>query len=213
MTQTFNGYVTAVETMGVAILRNTWSPKLRQRLAMTDSAAPNLRTVREAYDGLPMRVAQHVAGEQIFSGARHGVDEEWHRSPIREGVLAAPTAHVLGMSIAGPADEAVELHVATGSDRCEPDLAVGAAIQTFRLEAGDVAVLDARCLRRWTAPATIFELSVVRFWVEPVQDGRALAKSDMPPRARRFVGEGTAPTTLEEWLFGRHPARSEDAAI
>jgi hypothetical protein len=206
----FPSYVTAVETSGFAVLRNTWSDKLRQRLG-AESGNPAFRSVREAYDGLPMRVAQDVAGEQIFSLARVGLPAGWLRARTDIIGSGAPASFIPGLCIAGPVgDTAALLAVVPGSARLPLDAEVPEELAAeAELAPGDVAVLDPRCMRRWSIPKTIFQLSVVRTWIQPECDASAMVGPDAPPRAARFAGVPSAPAaTFESWLFARHERRS-----
>lgn len=211
MSLVFPAHVTAVETSGVAVLRTTWSDKLCQRLAGMDSARPNFRVVREAYEGLPMRVAQDVAGEQVFSRARTGVPRGWYRTRTDTVAAGAPNTFIPGVCIAGPVGGGPgSLSVIPGSARLPADTAVPTELAvSVDLDAGDVAVLDSRCMRRWSAPETTFQLSVVRPWIEPEQDAAPLVDPQGPARASRFAGLPWMPApTLESWLFDRHERRS-----
>ena len=207
----FPSYVLAVQTAGFAVLSNTWSDKLCQRLLGLDASRPNFRSVREAYDGLPMRVAEAVAGEQIFSSARTGLPSGWFRARTDTVDSGAPVGFIPGVCISGPvAREAVMLAVVPGSARLTAGAAAPAdlAVET-ELGPGDVALLDSRCMQRWSAPQTVFQLSVVRTWIQPELDVSALTGPDLPARAARFAGAGSAPAvTLESWLFERHERRT-----
>jgi hypothetical protein len=203
----FPGHVIAVETAGFAVLRNTWSDKLRQRLLGLELGRPAFRSIRESYDGLPMRVAQKVVGEPIFSSACVGLPSGWFRARTDTVDSGAPASFIPGVCIAGPVgDVAAVLAVVPGSARLTSEAEVPAELAVeVGLAPGDVAVLDSRCMRRWSAPQTVFQLSVVRAWVQPDLDGPAMAGPDLPARAARFAGVGSAPaTTLESWLFERH---------
>ncbi len=206
----FPGHVIAIETAGFAVLRNTWSDKLRQRLFGLELGRPAFRSIREAYDGLPMRVAQEVIGEPIFSSARVGLPPGWFRARTDTVDSGAPASFIPGVCIAGPVgDMPAALAVVPGSARLptEAEVPTELAIEV-RLVPGDVAVLDSRCMGRWSVPETIFQLSVVRAWVQPDLDASAMVGPDLPARAARFAGVASAPAaTLESWLFERHERR------
>jgi hypothetical protein len=208
----FPAYVTSVETSGVAVLRNTWSGKLRDPLAAINAGLPTFRVIREAYDGLPMRVAQAVAGEQIFSRARIPLPDGWHRARTDTVASGAPLTFVPGLSIAGPVSaDTVRLSFVPGSARLPADAEVPEEMVVHvELDPADVAVLDARCMRRWSAPESTFELSVVRTWIEPELDASRLVAPDGPERAKRFAGMPWIPApSVESWLFERHERRTE----
>lgn len=214
MTVLFPTYLTAVETAGVAVLRVTWSDKLRQRLATMTADRLSVRVLREAFEGLPIRIAQGLAGEQVFSGAGVGVRHGWYRQRLDTVAAGAPGNFVPGVCVAGPVGgQAVDLDYVPGSARLPADAAVPEDLTArVRLAQGDVAVLDSRCARRWSHPEQVFRLSVVRPWLEPERDGRELVGSDILPRVQRFAGVPWAPaTTLEQWLFERHERRNDDA--
>ena len=211
MTPKFAAHATAMETAGWTVLRNTWSDKLLQRLATMDRLVPNFKLVREAYDGLPMRVAEEITGELVFSKASVGVAAGWFRTRVDTIASGAPVGFVPGVCIAGPTTDAgAQLSVIPGSARLgvavtvPQQLAIGVT-----LAQGDAAILDSRAMRRWSPAESVFQLSVVRPWIEPEHDAAGLVAADTPPRAARFAGVAGRPAeSLESWLFERHERRS-----
>jgi hypothetical protein len=200
-------YLTAVETAGVAVLPITWSDRLCQRLSTMTAERLVPRVLREAYEGLPLRVAQEIAGEQVLSYAGVGTRAGWHRQRVDTVADGAPRTFVPGLCIAGPVGDApVTLSYLPGSARLRRGAAtLGDLAAHAELAPGDVAVLDSRCTRRWSDPATVFQLSVVRPWIEPERDFAALVTTDTPPRVARFTGAPWAPAaTPSQWLFDRH---------
>ena len=125
MTVRFPTYLTAVETAGVAVLPVTWSDKLCQRLATMTADRLSVRVLREAFEGLPMRIAQALAGEQVFSGAGVGVPAGWHRQRLDTVAAGAPSNFLPGVCVAGPvSSRAVDLDYVPGSARLPADAAV-----------------------------------------------------------------------------------------
>jgi hypothetical protein len=205
-------HLTAVETAGVAVLRVTWSDKLRQRLATQTGDRIILRVLREAYEGLPLRVAEQIAGEQVLSHAGVGVPAGWYRQRVDTVADGAPRAFVPGLSILGPVGaEPVTLSYAPGSARLPHDAPVPVESATdIELAPGDVVVADSRCALRLSDPAAVFQLSVVRAWLEPERDFTAFVTRDVLPRVARFAGVASVPAaTPEQWLFERHERRPE----
>jgi hypothetical protein len=211
MTLAMPSYLTAVDTAGVAVLPVTWSDKLRQRLAAMPADRLSLRVLREAYEGLPMRVAQGIAGEQVLSSAGLGAAPGWHRQRVDSVADGAPSRFVPGLCIAGPVGAAATtLWYVPGSASAPRDAPVLESLAlAAELVPGDVAVLDSRCMRRWSDPAAVFRMSVVRTWIQPERDGRELITGDVSPQLARFAGSPWAPAeTVRQWLFERHERRS-----
>lgn len=210
MTLMMPTHVTAVETAGVAVMPVVWSERLRGRLAVLGRDRSTLRALREAYEGLPVRVAEEVAGEQVLSSFGTDAPAGWHRQRGDTIADGAPGAFVPGLCIGGPVGEApVTLSYLPGSARARhdapilPDLAA-----SVELAPGDVAVLDSRCVRRWSDPQSVFRMSLVRTWIVPEDDARELVTAETLPRLARFAGAAAAPArTVEEWLFERHERR------
>lgn len=207
-----------LETQGWTILRGNLSQRLLSHFAR-GYPAPNpseLILVRQAYDGLPMRIVEGLVEQAVLSAVRYGAEEQWHRGrddTVRGG---APADFIPGFDLAATLDSApCALEVISGSQRLGVDDPYPLQqSRSIELASGDLAIMDSRLLRRWSAQSAYWILwfSVIRPWLTPLDDFTDKIRPDTPPRALRFYGIPWRPARdVGQWLFHSHSKRNSDA--
>jgi hypothetical protein len=202
-----------LEAQGCTVVPTVLSAKLRAMLDRGRNKFPEFVLVRQAFEGLPLRITAELAGEMVLSSARYGVPGGWHRGRddvVRDG---APASFVPGFDVAltleaGPCT--VEFLPGSGRFGAHDALPVS-QLAAMTMQPDDVVIFDSRMVRRWPpeSAAHVFWFSVARPWITPLVDFVARIPATTPPRARRFAGDVTLPSRdIGEWLFRTHPKRS-----
>lgn len=205
-----------LETRGWTVVEGCLSPQLQRHLARgyPNPNPSEMTLVRQAFDGLPLRITQGLVGEVILSQVKYGAGEDWHRGRGDTVASGAPPDFVPGFDLACVLNgRPCEVEVIPGSGRLAagdpPPLQIA---QAFALAPGDLAIFDSRLLRRWPTGRGrhAFWFSVIRPWLTPLSDFSRRLRPETPPRALRFFGIPWLPhRDVGEWLFRTHRKRSE----
>ncbi len=204
-----------LETQGWTVVQSCLSPQLQRHL-VRGYPNPNpseLTLVRQAFDGLPLRITQGLIGEVILSQVRYGEAEDWHRGRGDTVASGAPAEFIPGFDLSCVLDrKPCPVEVIPGSGRLTDDDPWPYQIsQTVEVKPGDLAIFDGRLLRRWPPERSgwVFWFSVIRPWLTPLSDFSRRLRPDMPPRALSFFGiPRQPPGDVGEWLFRTHQKRS-----
>jgi hypothetical protein len=175
-----------------------------------------LSLIRQAFDGLPLRIINGLIGEVVLSAIRVEASSEWHRGRDDTIISGAPPEFIPGFDLViNIGSETAGLEVISGSGRLPIDSPYELLDSRFiELVHGDMVILDSRILRRWISKneGAIFWFSVIRPWLTPLDDFTNKVRPDTPPRALRFYGIPWIPAQdIGQWLFKNHRKRSSDA--
>jgi hypothetical protein len=203
-------------TRGWTLVEGCLSPQLQRHLAR-GYPSPNpseMTLVRQAFDGLPMRITQGIIGEVILSQIKYGAEAGWHRGRGDTVASGAPAEFVPGFDFACVLDgKPCQVEVIPGSNRLtDDDPCLLEISREVELRPGDVLILDSRLQRRWPPERghLIFWFSVIRPWLTPLSDFSKRLRPETPPRALRFFGiPQVPPRDVGEWLFRTHRKRSD----
>ena len=203
--------VQELETRGWTVVEGCLSPQLQRHLARgyPNPNPSELALVRQAFDGLPMRITESLVGEVILSRVKYGAEPGWHRGRADTVASGAPAGFIPGFDLACVLDaRPCPAEVVPGSGRLRADDPLPESIcQAAELAPGDLAIFDSRLLRRWPPERgpRVFWFSVIRPWLTPLSDFSKRLRPETPPRARRFFGEPWWPARdVREWLFRTH---------
>jgi hypothetical protein len=204
-----------LETRGWTIVEGCLSPQLQRHLSrgFPNPNPSEMTLVRQAFDGLPLRIVDGLIGDVILSHVRYGVSEGWHRGRDDTVASGAPAEFVPGFDLSCVLNgKSCAIEVVPGSGRLGTKDPVPEEIkQLTQLAPGDLAIFDSRLMRRWPAEGArwVFSFSVVRRWLTPVTDFSKRLRPGTPPRALRFFGEPWPACDVREWLFQTHQRRSD----
>jgi hypothetical protein len=204
-----------LETRGWTIVEGCLSPQLQRHLArgFPNPNPSEMTLVRQAFDGLPMRIVEGLIGEVILSQVRYGVSQGWHRGRNDTIASGAPADFVPGFDLSCVLNgKPCTIEVVPGSGRLRTHDPVPEEIkQPATLAPGDLAIFDSRLLRCWPPQGAdwVFCFSVVRRWLTPVTDFSKRLRPGTPPRALRFFGEPWPARDIGEWLFRTYQKRSD----
>lgn len=208
--------VQELATRGWTIVEGCLSPQLQRHL-VRGFPSPNpseMTLVRQAFDGLPMRITENLLGEVILSQVAYGVGTGWRRGREDTILSGAPADFIPGFDLACTLDgKPCTIEVIPGSGRLRANDPVPEEIkQVAQLAPGDLAIFDSRLLRRWPTERSdwVFWFSVIRPWITPVADFSNRLRPGTPPRALRFFGAPWWPSRdISEWLLRTHQKRSD----
>jgi hypothetical protein len=200
------------------VLKGNLSPQLTRHLArgFPEHNPSKLTLVRQAFDGMPLRIVTGLIGEVVLSMIRSGATPDWHRGRNDTIASGAPSQFIPGFDLAATIDtSSCILEVIPGSGRLSVSDPNPKQISTpVELDPCDLAILDSRLLRRWSAESgkQVFWFSVIRPWLTPLDDFEPEIRSNTPPRALRFFGLPWQPAReVGQWIFTSHTKRSTDA--
>jgi hypothetical protein len=176
------------------------SDRLLRKIVTDGAERVNFRYVRQIYDGLPMRIAETLLGTCHFSGLT-GIGQDWSRvgdGSANDDMSPGPVQAIELIAPLGPTT--LTLAVMRGSARLTG--AAHADEGVMLLAPGDLAMLDARLLRRtvggpcqavsfFVCPASLAQREI---WPEATDP-------KVPRRAATFFG-GRAPIAKEStpWI-------------
>ena len=207
-----------LETQGWTVLKGNLSPQLTRHLArgFPEHNPSQLTLVRQAFDGMPLRIITGLIGEVVLSMIRSGAAPDWHRGRNDTIASGAPSQFIPGFDLATTIDSSpCILEVIPGSGRLSANDPNPSQISA-RVEVGpcDLAILDSRLIRRWSLETgkKVFWFSVIRPWLTPLDNFEREVRSNTPPRALRFFGLPWQPARdVGQWIFNTHNKRSTDA--
>lgn len=168
-----------------------------------EAVAPAV-AARRSFEGALAEAAAGLLGPCMLSFARIGAPAGWHRGRADTVQSGAPPEFIPGLDLVR-AREPMRAALIPGSGRLRSgDPAPEALAVELSLRPDQALLLDTRLWRRWPAPAPALFFSVVRAWLEPEADFRALAGAEASPADRLFFGAATQPATdVGRWLSGR----------
>jgi hypothetical protein len=200
-----------LETRGWTVVEGCLSPQLQRHLARgyPNPNPSEMTLVRQAFDGLPMRITQGIVGEVILSQIKYGAEPNWHRGRYDTINSGAPPDFIPGFDLACILDgQPCQLEVIPGSGRLRANDPCPVGIsQEVELRPGDLVILDSRLQRLWPQKRDrwVFWFSVIRPWLTPLNDFSMRLRPETPPRALRFFGiPQMPPRDVGEWLFRTH---------
>jgi hypothetical protein len=207
-----------LSTQGWTVVPGNLSPRVVAFIERHGGERARLiQVTRQAFDGLPLRITQALAGETILSAFGIGTAEGWHRGRSDTLESGAPTEFIPGFDCFAPAGaEPCRVEVIPGGGRLRRDDPLPlVTARTVELAPGDLLILDSRAPRHWPPepPRHLFWFSIVRSWMTPQSRFDDLLDEDVPPRALRFYGVPFAPhRDVGAWIFDTHQPQSRAEA-
>jgi hypothetical protein len=207
-----------LKTQGWSIIRDNLSTRLITLLKQhyMNKTVPSLSLIRQSFDGLPWRISTGLIGEVVLSAIKVEPSHGWHRGRNDTVISGAPANFIPGFDLAININtEAIGLEVLSGSGRISIDAPYKfLARSILEIAPSDLVIFDSRLLRCWSPEnnRAIFEFSVIRPWLTPLEDFTDKVRPDTPPRALKFYGiPGIPAKDISHWLFKNHQKRSLDA--